>query len=273
MKDNLGDRMKESYENRSKTFLTRKIPVVIRLDAKAFHTFTKGMKKPFDDIIVKTMQQTMKYLCENIQGCVLGYTQSDEITLVLSDYSTPTTDAWFDYNVQKIVSVSASMATLAFNKFFAENIDEYYKNLDGKDIAFKSEKYNNLLLSKVNKALFDSRAFSIPKDEVVNCLIWRQQDATRNSIQSVGQTYFSQKQLNEKTCNEIQDMLFTEKGINWNDLKTTYKRGSCCYKQQVEREVILPKSDKKVKVRRNQWYIDNEIPIFTQDRKYIEKWL
>lgn len=277
MKDKLGDRMKESYENRSKTFLTRKIPVIIRLDAKAFHTFTKGMKKPFDDIIVKTMQETMKYLCENIQGCVLGYTQSDEITLVLSDYNTPTTDAWFGYNIQKMTSISASMATLAFNKFFLENVDIYrLKAWDG--ISGYKEgidvNYIEKLLDKIKVgALFDSRVFSVPKEEVCNCLIWRQQDATRNSIQSVGQTYFSQKQLNKKTCDEIQDMLFTEKGINWNDLKTIYKRGSCCYKQQVEREVILPKSNKKVKVRRNQWYIDNEIPIFTQDREYIEKWL
>ena len=277
MKDNLGDRMKESYENRSKTFLTRRIPVIIRIDGKSFHTFTRGMKKPFDDILIEAMQQTMKYLCENIQGCVLGYTQSDEITLVLTDYSTPTTDAWFDYNVQKIVSVSASMATLAFNKFFLDNVDIYRLEAWDGISGYKKETdidYIKKMLNKVKTgAMFDSRAFSIPKDEVVNCLIWRQQDATRNSIQSVGQTYFSQKQLNKKTCDEIQDMLFTEKGINWNDLKTIYKRGSCCYKQQVEREVILPKSNKKVKVRRNLWYIDNEIPIFTQNREYIEKWL
>ena len=118
-KDSLGDRMKENYENRSKTYLTRRTPVIIRLDGKAFHTFTRGMKKPYDEIFHNTMNATMKYLCENIQGCKLGYTQSDEITLLLTDYDTLTTSAWFDYNVQKICSVSASMATMAFNKFFA----------------------------------------------------------------------------------------------------------------------------------------------------------
>lgn len=115
MIDNLGDRMKSYYENRSKTFLTRRTPVIIRLDGKAFHTFTKGFNKPFDEVMCSAMQQTMKYLCENIQGCVLGYTQSDEITLVLIDYQKLTTDAWFDYNVQKVCSVAASMATLAFS--------------------------------------------------------------------------------------------------------------------------------------------------------------
>lgn len=111
-RDDLGDRMKDYYESRSKTRLTRRMPVIIRLDGKAFHTFTKGFKKPFDMIMVKAMQETMKYLCENIQGCVLGYTQSDEITLVLVDYNKLDTGAWFDYDVQKLCSVSASMATL-----------------------------------------------------------------------------------------------------------------------------------------------------------------
>lgn len=115
--DSLGDRMK-GYEGVSRNFLTRRVPAIIRLDGKAFHTFTKGMEKPFDLVLTQAMQETMKYLCENIQGCVLGYTQSDEITLVLTDYATIQTDAWFGYNIQKMCSVSASMATMAFNREF-----------------------------------------------------------------------------------------------------------------------------------------------------------
>lgn len=272
-KDSLGDRMKD-YESIPKTFLTRRIPVIIRLDGKAFHTFTRGMKKPFDSILMQTMQETMKYLCKNIQGCVFGYTQSDEITLVLTDYETITTDAWFGYNVQKMTSISASMATLAFNNFFEENCnivwDNYYEAWNHTEEEIK---YNEMLYSKLNKALFDSRVFSVPKEEVCNCLIWRQQDATRNSIQAVGQANFSQKQLHGKSCNVIQDMLFAEKGINWNDFPTDCKRGSCCYKRQVEKEIIVPKTEEKLMVNRSEWYIDKNIPIFTQDRDYVEKWL
>ena len=117
IKDSLGDRMK-GYENISRNYLTRRIPAIIRIDGKAFHTFTRGMKKPFDRILMSTMQDVMKYLCENIQGCVFGYTQSDEITLVLTDYEKITTDAWFGYNIQKMSSIAASMASVAFNKFF-----------------------------------------------------------------------------------------------------------------------------------------------------------
>ena len=106
--DSLGDRMK-GYEGVSRNFLTRRVPAIIRLDGKAFHTFTKGMEKPFGLVLTQAMQETMKHLCENIQGCVLGYTQSDEITLVLTDYATIQTDAWFGYNIQKMCSVSASM--------------------------------------------------------------------------------------------------------------------------------------------------------------------
>lgn len=272
-KDSLGDRMK-AYESIPKTFLTRRVPVIIRLDGKAFHTFTRGMKKPFDNILIQTMQDTMKYLCENIQGCVLGYTQSDEITLVLTDYETITTDAWFGYNVQKMTSISASMATLAFNKFFEENCnivwDSYYEAWNHTE---EETKYNEMLYSKLNKVLFDSRVFSIPKEEVCNCLIWRQQDATRNSIQSVGQANFSHKQLNGKSCDMIQDMLFIEKGIKWNDFPIDCKRGSCCYKREVEKVVTIPKTGEERIVNRSEWFIDKDIPIFTQDRDYVEKWL
>lgn len=272
-RSSLGDRMK-SYEFISKTFLTRRIPVIIRLDGKAFHTFTRGMKKPFDEILTSTMQETMKYLCENIQGCVFGYTQSDEITLILTDYETITTDAWFKYNIQKMTSISASMATLAFNKFFRHNVAIkekalYTYSLD--EINTYEYDYMSIMRGKFDKAIFDSRVFSIPREEVCNCLIWRQQDATRNSIQSVGQANFNQKQLQNKSCNEIQDMLFTEKGINWNDLPIEYKRGSCCYKQLIKKEVS--NSTEKVFIDRSEWYIDKNIPIFTQNRGYIEQWI
>lgn len=193
--DSLGDRMKENYENRAKTFLVRRMPVIIRLDGKAFHTFTKGLKKPYDEIFHNTMNATMKYLCENIQGCKLGYTQSDEITLLLTDYDTLTTDAWFDYNVQKICSVSASMATMAFNKFLRNNFNAVDLDAD--------LEYVKMLFKKLDCAMFDSRCFNIPTEEVTNCFIWRQQDATRNAIQMLGQCNFSHKELHNKSCNDI----------------------------------------------------------------------
>ena len=123
--DELGTRMKEFYENVPKTRLVRRIPVAIRLDGKAFHTFTRGFQKPFDEVLGKAMRKTMKYLCENIQGCVLGYTQSDEITLILVDYQNLNSCAWFDYEVQKMCSIAASMATMAFNKFFTKNVNYF----------------------------------------------------------------------------------------------------------------------------------------------------
>lgn len=210
--DSLGDRMK-TYENVTRTHLTRRTPVIIRIDGKAFHTFTRNFVKPFDDILVETMQDTMKYLCENIEGCVLGYTQSDEITLVLCDYKKLTSQAWFDNNIQKMCSISASMATLEFNRKFCENKDRWfmntyncvYSNEEMFEKWFKIMKtYNE---AGFHGALFDSRAFNIPKEEVNNCLLWRQQDATRNSIQSVAQANFSHKQLQNKNCSELQEML------------------------------------------------------------------
>lgn len=271
-KTTLGDRMKSNYENISRYYLTRRMPVIIRIDGKAFHTFTRGFKKPFDDILVKTMQETMKYLCENIQGCVLGYTQSDEISLVLVDYAELTTDAWFGNNLQKMCSVSASMTTLAFNKAFTRNISKQSKRLYTEHLEEKDASYIESLEIAMNKgAMFDSRVFTIPKEEVCNYMIWRQQDATRNSIQSVGQANFSQKELHGQSCNNIQDMLMTQKGINWNDYATTLKRGSCCIKV----DDGLTKYDEVGNIcgytQRSKWVIDNEISIFSQDRNYIEK--
>lgn len=271
-KTTLGDRMKNNYENVNRFYLTRRMPIVIRMDMKAGHTFTKGMKKPFDDIFVKTMQETMKYLCENIQGCVLGYTQSDEISLVLVDYAELTTDAWFGNNLQKMCSVSASMATLAFNKAFTRNISKQSERFYTEYLEEKDASYIETLEIATNKgAMFDSRVFTIPKEEVCNYMLWRQQDATRNSILSVGQANFSHKDLHGKSCNNIQDMLMTQKGINWNDCATTLKRGSCCIKV----DDGLAQYDEAGNIcgytQRSQWIIDNEIPIFSQDRNYIER--
>lgn len=271
-KTTLGDRMKNNYENISRYYLTRRMPIITRIDGKSFHTFTRGFKKPFDDILVKTMQETMKYLCENIQGCVLGYTQSDEISLVLVDYAELTTDAWFGNNLQKMCSVSASMATLAFNKAFTRNISKQSKRFYTEYLEEKDASYIETLEIATNKgAMFDSRVFTIPKEEVCNYMLWRQQDATRNSILSVGQANFSYKDLHGKSCNNIQDMLMTQKGINWNDYATTLKRGSCCIKV----DDGLTKYDEAGNIcgytQRSKWIIDNEIPIFSQDRNYIER--
>ena len=277
--DNLGMRMKNNYESIPKIRLMRRTPVAIRIDGKAFHTFTKGFEKPFDMVLIKSMQQTMKYLCENIQGCVFGYCQSDEITLILVDYQTLTTDAWFDYEVQKICSISASMATMAFNKFFAKNVDDYIKK-ERRFIKWdgvSKEEYIKTLLKAVEKgAMFDARCFNIPKEEVTNLIYWRQLDATRNSIQMVGQANFSHKELQNKSCNMIQDMLHEQKGINWNDFPTVCKRGTACIKNKriigyvdgsgtTIAELINPSELE------TSWILDTEMPILKgEDRKYVD---
>lgn len=270
--DELGKRMKTFYEEIPKTRLMRRVPVSIRIDGKAFHTFTKGFQKPFDEVLIKSMQDTMKYLCENIQGCVLGYTQSDEITLILIDYKKFTSSAWFDYEIQKVCSIAASMATMAFNKYFSENINsECYvfddELLDNGDFNpnYKNEYlidlYTTHIKASYKGAMFDARCFNIPKEEVANLIYWRQIDATRNSIQMVGQANFSHKELQNKSCDQIQDMLMTQKGINWNDIPSYQKHGSCCIKEEYRFNDSL----------RSRWIIDNDIPIFKGDnRKYIE---
>jgi tRNA(His) 5'-end guanylyltransferase len=278
-KDSLGDRMKQ-YEGIPKTNLMRRNPVIIRIDGKAFHTFTRGFQRPFDNILIESMQETMKYLCENIQGCKLGYCQSDEISLLLTDYETINTAAWFDYQVQKMCSIAASMATLAFNRAFDEKVEQEYMSLEA-EAMFPSYPNSDYIKEQDNiykahekaffkGAMFDARCFSIPKEEVCNYFIWRQQDATRNSIQMVGQANFSHKELQNKSCDKIQDMLMLERNINWNDFDTVKKRGSCCTKTGKHTVVNLQTNEQ---VERLTWEIDTEIPIFTQDRNYVERFV
>lgn len=256
-----------------KNVLMRRTPVIIRVDGRAFHTFTKGFQKPFDEVLMSAMQDTMKYLCENIQGCVLGYTQSDEITLVLTDYKRLESDAWFDYKVQKMCSIVASMATLEFNRKMKRYAVKYANSGSGDEITKQFGTY----AKAINKgAMFDARVFNIPKEEVTNNIYWRQLDASRNSIQMLGQAYFSHKELQHKTCDQIQDMLMTQKEINWNDLPSHQKRGSCCVKN---RRIVSISTDRTETCElrdssesENAWIIDKEIPIFKgEGRLYIDE--
>lgn len=258
-KTSLGDRMKR-YESVSNNYLMRRQPAIIRLDGKAFHSFTKNFSKPFDEILMKSMQETMKSLCESIQGCLLGYTQSDEITLVLCDYQKLDTDAWFGYNVQKMTSVSASMATYYFNTLFTKISTQWFEGFIERTplvsnwdrITPEIKGLDNAYYTASNHgAFFDSRVFTVPITEVNNCLLWRQQDATRNSIQALARSLYSHKEIEGINTKDLQDKMFTEKGVNWNDLPTFKKRGSCCIKAE------------------DGWKIDDNIPIFSQNTDYV----
>ena len=273
----LAKRMKE-YEKRNRYYLQRRMPVILRLDMRAGHNFTKGFLRPFDEIFIKSIQETAKHLCENVQGCKISYQQSDEITLVLVDYDKLNTDCFFDYRVDKVCSIAASMATMAFNKFFANNVEnrkQYYATeceTNGWYGKGTTEYEMCETYSKAIKkgAMFDCRCFNIPKEEVTNCIYWRQLDATRNSIQMVGQANFSHKELQNKSCNDIQDILMTQKDINWNDFPTYQKRGSCC----VRNHMISEPYDNRMLDKNaceNEWVIDKNIPIFKgEGRKYID---
>ena len=247
-KDALGIRMKSYYEEVPKTKLVRRTPVIIRIDGRAFHTFTRHFDKPFDEALICAMQQTMKDLCEEIQGCVLGYAQSDEISLLLVDYATLESGAWFDYEVQKMCSIASSAATLFFNRNFShrkdENPDLHHDICQAHALAQKAG------------AMFDARCFNLPKEEVTNYFYWRQVDAERNSIQMLAQSLFSQKQLDRKNRAAMVEMCETEHGIIWGNLETPKKRGSCCVKTE------------------EGWTIDLDIPKFKDEgREYIERFV
>jgi tRNA(His) 5'-end guanylyltransferase len=208
-RNSIGGRMKQCYENVFKYRLPKRMPVIIRLDGRAFHTLTKRVEKPFDKVFIDLMDATAKYLCENIDGCQLAYIQSDEISLFLHNYKKLNTRAWFDNEIQKMCSISASLASIKFN------------HLRNYNCLNQGELYHLSLVQ------FDSRCFVLPEAEVANYFIWRQKDWERNSIQMLAQSLYSHKELHKKNNAELQEMCF-QKGKNWNDLNTSLKRGRCC---------------------------------------------
>ena len=219
--------MKGQYEVRAQTHLPRRTYTIIRLDGKAFHTYTRGCEKPYDLNLSNAMQNAAGVLCEQAQGCEFGYVQSDEISLLLTDFATTQTDAWLDGNVQKIVSVSASILTAAFNA-----------------------------LRPGKTALFDSRVFTIPdRTEVENYFIWRQQDCVRNSMASLAQAHFSHRQLHGVNTAEMQELLWKEKGINWADENPTFKNGAIVVREVYDKEGV----------ERSRW-TSGPAPVFTQQR-------
>lgn len=263
-KDALGERIKTNYENRTRISLPRRSYTIIRIDGKAFHTYTKGLNRPFDRRLIEDMNATAAYLCKNIMGAKLAYVQSDEISIVITDFEDISTQAWFDNNLQKMCSVAASMATSEFNRL---------RLMRG---LLPMSVYD---IRQFRMAEFDARVFQIPqKVEVLNYLIWRQQDATRNSIASVAQSLYSSKELNGKNGNQQQEMIF-QKGINWNDYDFREKRGGVITKVQTgglgdnclnyQTEICGEVCDECQKPLRSKWKLV-ETPVFTQHREFLE---
>ena len=232
LKDPIGERMKNNYENIFRSFLPKRMPYIIRIDGKAFHSYTRSFDKPWDIDIKNGLAFVSEKLCKNIMGAKLAYCQSDEISILITDYDRLTSEAWFNKNIQKICSVSSSMATAYFNSYI-QGLDKYPS-------------------SKI--ALFDARCFVLPKEDVCNYFIWRQKDAIRNSINSLGQKHFSHKELQNKSTEQVKKLL-AEKEIIWDDCLNWQKNGWC----------VIAESD-GIKQ-------DNNIPEFSKNRSYIEKYV
>lgn len=282
MKDELGDRMK-AYEAPFDIVIPRRNYMLMRLDGVAFHSFTKGYKRPYDETLVTMMDETAKALCEQISGAEFAFVQSDEISIVVTDFKKIGTQPWFGKRLSKVLSVPAGMATSEFNrqlmlsKFTDCEFPMSEASISGDSIA------------NLKMGTFDNRVWIMSEiEEVINYYIWRQQDCTRNSISMSAQTYFSHNKLEGVNTDQMQEMLFKEEGINWNDYKTAYKRGRMIHK--VYYEVILAedrrtvidrieisqseferiKSDKKDKTPvRSEWIVNTEIPIFTKEKEFL----
>ncbi len=257
--DSLGDRMK-GYENANRNYLIRRTPAILRVDGRAFHTYIKGTKTPFDHNLMAVMDDVAMHLCENISTAVMAYVQSDEISVLLNDYKGEGTQQWFGGNVQKMTSISASLASVKMTvespRIFGVS-DEVMYSSDPMDI------YRVL-----RPASFDSRVFALPKDEVCNYFIWRQQDWARNSLQMLARTLYSHQQLMNMGHKELHEMCF-QKGKNWADLTDEERRGRVVIRRPVPFTVPAGPQQGEVIVRQT-WVVDHAPPVFTADRQYVE---
>lgn len=259
MTETLSEKMKR-LENEVTIKLKPKTPVIIRLDGKAFHTFTRGLDKPFDKDLSDIMQYTAMKLAEELQNVKFIYSQSDEISILLTDWDNPNTDTWYGYRVQKMTSVSASIATLAFNEKVLDTTSKYWSLMMTKDIPWEDEKLYkekyDLWKSKKFNALFDSRVFNLDKEEVSNYFLYRYKDAKRNSAQALAQSEFSQKQLAGVSCPDMIEMVKEKTGVDYNELSSLQKVGFAIYKDED-----------------GNWLLDKEVPDIYENREYVEKWL
>lgn len=203
----LSDRMKEFYEKRQTHYLSRRIPVIIRVDGKAHHSYTKSLKKtegnPYSQTYMQVMDVVAAELMKEIQGSLCAYVQSDEISILMVDYQNQYSSAWFNYKKSKIESVTASIASA----HFTYNSHLIWAPLNNAEWPYDKHQY-------LKPALFDSRSFNIPENEVINYFIWRQLDQSRNSLQMLAQSLYSQKKLAGKKNKELLEMC-KERGFDW----------------------------------------------------------
>lgn len=232
-KDSLGDRMK-LYESVSRNSLMRKTPVIIRIDGKCFSSFCKRFEKPYDEVLHFILNNVMKHLCGKIQCVKYSQRHSDEMSFLLTDYDSVNTDPYFEYNVQKITSVVAGMATAEFCKqlvtysFIPNDWGE-----DGDPISFNKR----ILQYDEDWPVFDCRCFNVPEDDIPNYFFWRLMDCVRGSINMLAQSKFSHKELQGISNNQMQEMLFQKCGINWNNLPQYQKTGYICVKETVTKPI------------------------------------
>lgn len=253
MKDSLGDRMKAKYEDVFRHTVPQRTYAIVRIDGKAFHTYTKKLPRPYCEELATCMDHAAMELCKTMMGCRIAYGQSDEYSFLLTDFEKEDTEMWFSGNIQKMASVSASIFTAHF--------------ADASEVL-------RTKFSVPKVAMFDSRVFVIPsRTDVINYFIWRQQDATRNSLSMLASTHFNHKALHGKKSADMHEML-AQKDINWNNMNTAFKRGRLIERVYSEREISYThKITKEVHtktVNDTTWDIDSNIPVFTQNRMYLE---
>lgn len=216
--DEAGDRFKEEFESQTRLLLPRRTHTIIRLDGNAFHTYTRGLARPFDETLHQDLVSSAAFLCTKISGAQLAYVQSDEVSILVTDFANVGTQPWFGGVVQKMASVSASILTAKFNE-----LRYVMGSKQGEQLAF-----------------FDSRVFTIADPlDVIEYFTWRRLDATRNSVSSLARAHFSHRELQNRSAFEMQRMLDSERGISWMTQDPRFRYGTVIFRDQRTEDVTF----------------------------------
>lgn len=269
-KDSFGERIK-AYENVNRTYLTDGVPKVMRLDGKAFHSFLKGAERPYDKNVMMSMAFAAAKVLKEIGGSArFAYIQSDEVSIGINDKMTIESSPWFGNNVQKMVSVSSSIMAVNFSY-------EYYTRMTNAAIEkatteIDGKRYVQLMVGKPNfrPAYFDARIFQVPNVvELHNAVLWRQQDAAKNSISQYARSFFSHKEVDGKNGSEMQEMMHSVHGFNWNDAPTWTKRGILLYRLDREQMDCTISERKSLEKLDGNIVLDWEIPKFSEANWFL----
>ena len=263
-----GELIESYYESDSFDFLKRNMPIIIQIRLENYEKFIEKFLKPFDRLYVDSIQETLKHLCENISDCVFGYATEYSYTIVVCPSQNDEHIIGYNYDIQRMSTLAASMATLQFNRIFEKKAKTYVMNGTNFDKTFKLNAMQVYVSSIEKGAAFSARCFNISKEGIYEYLHQQQKSCIENGIYEMGKTYLTESELEENSSGRVQFMVYEKEKINFDNYPTDYKRGTACYRKKADFEESEASGQEQI------WFIDKNMPMLKKENEeFIEQFI